>query len=90
MTKTQMLSPQFCPCCEKDSWQVHYEKEPVLITLGEVVVTISADYWECLDCGGTYDNPRDDYDPLAIAYAEYERITGKKWESPYMKKIRSK
>lgn len=73
----------FCPCCEKETNQVHITDETMVIDVGGIPISVPADYFVCAKCGEDYENPSDDYDPLAQAYAEYERITGKKWEGIY-------
>lgn len=81
MTKTPYFG--FCPYCEKETNQVHVVGEIEDIIMGGVKIAIETDYFHCDECGEMYDNPRLDYDPLALAYAEFERITGKKWKGIY-------
>ena len=81
MSKTPYFG--FCPQCEKETNQVHLIDEPEQIVLGDVTVTINSNYYHCEECGEDYDIPSDGYDPLALAYDEYERITGKKWKGIY-------
>jgi len=73
----------FCPYCEKNTLQAHVFDEKEDFEIGEIIVQFDADYFVCEECGGMYDNPRNDYDPLTQIYAEYERITGKKWKGIY-------
>lgn len=62
---------------------MHVCDETMVIDVGGISISVSADYFVCEECGAEYENPSDDYDPLAQAYAEYEWITGKKWKGIY-------
>ena len=77
MTRTTYFG--FCPCCEKETEQIHITDEKEDINVGNVTVQVDADIFHCEVCGNDYDNQSSDYDPLAQAYAEYEKLTGKKW-----------
>ena len=72
----------FCPNCEKETKQVHYIDEPINIEVGEVVVTVPDRYYHCLWCDEEYwtGGEAEEHDCMALAYAEYKRLTGKEWK----------
>ena len=72
----------FCPCCEKETQQEHVIDEPTTFDIGGVTVTVPDEYYQCLACGDNYWTGACK-DALELAYAEYEKITGKKWKGIY-------
>ena len=67
-----------CLNCEEMTKQEHKVDVPRTIVLGDESIDVLDTFYTCLQCGEEID---DDNSPdiLALAYAEYERRTGKKW-----------
>lgn len=62
----------FCPNCLRDTTILPIKKEVELDIRGEKI-PVEVEYFQCEECGEDFEIPRPDYDPLAIAYAEYRR-----------------
>jgi len=65
----------FCPFCEKETELVHIHKIEIYEIKGQKI-PINADLFLCKECNQEFDNPSPDYDPVAMAFAEYRRRKG--------------
>jgi hypothetical protein len=66
------IMKKICPNCEKVT-EVQYVKTTEEITIKGEGISFPVEYYKCLDCGGEFEDPKSNYDPLAIAYKEYHR-----------------
>lgn len=69
---------KFCPHCSENR-PVQRIVETVPLQIGDRRIPTKLYYFACKVCGGEWEQPDLMYDPLAWAYQEYQRITGKKW-----------
>jgi hypothetical protein len=67
-----MVAITICPYCEKETNVEQVKANESVEVCGEII-EVEAEYFRCLECGGTFDDPASTHDPLAIAYQEYNR-----------------
>jgi putative zinc finger/helix-turn-helix YgiT family protein len=61
-----------CPYCEKETNAEYIKTNESMDIRGEHII-VPVEYFRCLECGGQFDDPTSDYDPLVPAYEEYRR-----------------
>lgn len=66
---------RFCPNCEKDTEQKYVNKVEE-ITIRDLLIPIYSEYYQCKECGESYELPNPDRDPLDEAYREYRKRKG--------------
>ncbi|MFH0814349.1 MAG: type II TA system antitoxin MqsA family protein [Pseudomonadota bacterium] len=64
-----------CPNCEKETELklIHKEED---IKIRKELVKVEVEYYQCMECGEEFEDPRTDDDPLDRAYREYRRRHG--------------
>lgn len=73
----------FCYDCQGLDFQFIMDQEDV--DLDGEVIPINVEYFKCIDCGCEMEASHPDYHPIADAYEEYERRTGKEWKGSHLK-----
>lgn len=64
-----------CPNCEKTTELEHIRTTEEFNVRGEFI-PVSVEYYKCLECEETFEDPRSKEEPLAKAYKEYRRRCG--------------
>ncbi|MCJ7776625.1 MAG: hypothetical protein MUP08_09595 [Desulfobulbaceae bacterium] len=63
---------KICPNCEKRT-NVQYIKATEEITVKGEGISVPVEYYRCIECGDEFEDPKSNYDPLALAFKEYRR-----------------
>ena len=64
------MAKDICWNCGKETDLEYIEKYENILVRGEEM-RVLAKYYKCHECGGEYEDPKSNYDPLAIAYKLY-------------------
>lgn len=64
---------KICPYCN-DEKEVNLVNEEQLIKVRGEPIKVMGHYLLCLTCGKDFDDPKDDFDILAEAYREYNKL----------------
>ncbi len=54
-----------CPYCEKIS-NLEFIKQTEEVVIKGILTNIDDQFYVCTECGGAFDNPRDEYDILEV------------------------
>jgi putative zinc finger/helix-turn-helix YgiT family protein len=65
----------FCPNCEKVTQQKFVERNEELIVRGERIPVVM-EFYHCEECGEDFEKPRQDYDPVEVAFRIYREQRG--------------
>jgi putative zinc finger/helix-turn-helix YgiT family protein len=64
------MDKNICWNCGKETNLEHIERYEDISVRGEVM-SVLVKYYKCHECGGEYEDPKSNYDPLALAYKAY-------------------
>ncbi len=67
-----------CDICTGLDFQFIQDTEE--IDVGKETIPINVEYFKCLNCGEEFESYHPDYHPIADAYVEYKKRTGKEWK----------